>query len=341
MAGFLGNKCVVCSVQFDEKSDVVVCPDCGTPCHRDCWFKSGVCSNTALHKDGYSWKPPGDASAKEPLCVNCGKANPLNSEACEDCGSALPSTLEFRRDLAVETYMQAQNQARKLEQARSVDDIPKDYNKNEFGGVTLSPFLINFSDRLCGYSPDEDFEGVKMSEIGDFVNTNTHYYLPVFKRIKDTGRAMTWNFMAMIFPELYFANRKMPLVALAVCVLKYLTFIPKIILEASRADMGVLSEYAMMFDTKGSSFLALDSLLNFASYIVMFVGGALSNWIYYKHSIKKISEIKSKAKEQMPDVSDYLRKKGGTSALMLGVFILIDILPVVLLFGIAFAAGGV
>ena len=42
-------KCPVCNNQFTEDDDVVVCPDCGTPHHRECWINKGHCANEALH----------------------------------------------------------------------------------------------------------------------------------------------------------------------------------------------------------------------------------------------------------------------------------------------------
>lgn len=43
--------CPVCNENFDENSDVVVCPDCGTPHHRECWFKNNGCFNVARHSE--------------------------------------------------------------------------------------------------------------------------------------------------------------------------------------------------------------------------------------------------------------------------------------------------
>ena len=325
MADFSGNKCIVCSGKFDAGSDVVVCPDCGTPYHRDCYFIRGSCVNTALHKSGKSWKPAADIGNQEIMCAECEELNPPLTAFCENCGQPLPLP-ELSREKVIERYMQVKNQARTL------DENPKEYNKNEYGGIYLSPHLINFSDRLCGYSPDEDFDGVKLSEIGDFVDTNTHYYLPVFKRIKDTGKALTWNFIAMVFPELYFANRKMPLIAFMAFALRYITLIPTFIEGAAEKNMGVLTEFAMMFDLRDNSFQALSLLLRFTSYVIMFAGGGLSNWIYYKLSLKKINNIKSRHEENAPDLTETLRRKGGTSALLLSLFIILYFLPFTILY---------
>lgn len=41
--------CPVCNEKFDENSDVVVCPDCGTPHHRECWLNNNKCFNEERH----------------------------------------------------------------------------------------------------------------------------------------------------------------------------------------------------------------------------------------------------------------------------------------------------
>lgn len=44
--------CPVCNNCFTDDDDVVVCPDCGTPHHRECWKKTGKCVNENLHGTG-------------------------------------------------------------------------------------------------------------------------------------------------------------------------------------------------------------------------------------------------------------------------------------------------
>lgn len=41
--------CPFCGEVFEEESDVVVCPDCGTPHHRACWKEIGKCFNSDKH----------------------------------------------------------------------------------------------------------------------------------------------------------------------------------------------------------------------------------------------------------------------------------------------------
>lgn len=47
--------CPVCLKEFADGDDIVVCPECGTPHHRECWSFENRCANEALHKDGFEW----------------------------------------------------------------------------------------------------------------------------------------------------------------------------------------------------------------------------------------------------------------------------------------------
>ncbi|MGN0525836.1 MAG: RING finger protein [Acutalibacteraceae bacterium] len=46
---FTKYKCAVCNKNFNEGDDVVVCPECGTPHHRECFNQVGECINKYKH----------------------------------------------------------------------------------------------------------------------------------------------------------------------------------------------------------------------------------------------------------------------------------------------------
>lgn len=46
---YTNYKCPVCNNQFTEDDDVVVCPECGTPHHRECYIQNGNCVNADKH----------------------------------------------------------------------------------------------------------------------------------------------------------------------------------------------------------------------------------------------------------------------------------------------------
>ena len=55
MSNFTGSKCIICENEFNDNDDIVVCPECGTPYHRECYQKEGKCVNVRLHDQGKSW----------------------------------------------------------------------------------------------------------------------------------------------------------------------------------------------------------------------------------------------------------------------------------------------
>ena len=49
MPKYENYKCPVCHKQFDKDDDIVTCPECGTPHHRECYASIGKCANSDLH----------------------------------------------------------------------------------------------------------------------------------------------------------------------------------------------------------------------------------------------------------------------------------------------------
>lgn len=103
MADYKGNTCPVCKQKFKEADDIVVCPDCGTPYHRECWKKVGVCVHRADHAAGFEWTPDNVISDRpdDIVCPNCGTHNPLGAKYCNHCGVSLPDhpdNVQYQQD---------------------------------------------------------------------------------------------------------------------------------------------------------------------------------------------------------------------------------------------------
>ncbi|MCM1480623.1 MAG: hypothetical protein NC085_13040 [Muribaculaceae bacterium] len=327
MSNYTGLRCTVCSEKFTEADDIVVCPECGTPYHKDCYKKEGKCVNTALHESGGTWKPSydtgSDGSENEAVvCKFCGYANPPLTLFCQKCGMPAQgleniNTPNIVKDLGAngETDADGRDSLDKL-----LDDHP------------LKAFMVNYSDPLCGFNPEEDFDGVKMSELGDFVGTNTHYYLPAFKKMKQTkGRFMTFNFSALLVPELYFSYRKMPLYALAALIARFVLLAPRFIYVCSLfPSCGALYEFASRFDFAGTAFRGVTTLCTVVTYLLMFTAGVFGNKIYFGHVLKKIRTIKEYCADGEP-TARILHEKGGTSGLWLTLFICLMAVPYIFL----------
>ena len=53
---YYNKVCDGCSEIMLEGDDIVVCPECGTPQHRECYKKNNECVNVHLHAEGYDWR---------------------------------------------------------------------------------------------------------------------------------------------------------------------------------------------------------------------------------------------------------------------------------------------
>ena len=49
---YTGIKCPVCGKAFTKQDDVVVCPECGAPYHRECYRNTGHCIFLEKHEKG-------------------------------------------------------------------------------------------------------------------------------------------------------------------------------------------------------------------------------------------------------------------------------------------------
>lgn len=54
---FLNEKCPVCNKSFNHDDDIVVCPYCGTPHHRECYKENSNCANHEMHSEDFRWEP--------------------------------------------------------------------------------------------------------------------------------------------------------------------------------------------------------------------------------------------------------------------------------------------
>lgn len=314
MADYNGEKCIVCGLEFKADDDIVVCPDCGTPYHRECYMKEGKCVNTELHDKKESWKPQGKGGKASPeqdaVCTKCGYKNPPLALFCEKCGAPLNS-------------LDTHNENMRAKTAPLHDDSdPKEYNKSfmDGAGIEIKPFLVNFSDPLCGLNPEEDYDGVRLCELADYVESNTHYYLPLFKRMKDTGSLMSWNFSAMLFPEFYFANRKMPFAALGIFLVRLAAYAPNVIAVMAQLN----DKIAGMIDLRSTAFHVVTILCYALIYAMMFFCGAFANGLYYRKAVRGTAKIKASVPPQQ--LRQTLRRKGGTSAALLTIAIVIGVL---------------
>ena len=95
-----GNTCPGCGEVFTQDDDVVVCPECATAQHRECYNKKGECVNAHLHSQDFQWEPDKGLSQKSTStlinqektnksfqCPSCGNYCDPDAGRCEKCGA--------------------------------------------------------------------------------------------------------------------------------------------------------------------------------------------------------------------------------------------------------------
>lgn len=306
MSNYLGSKCIMCGQDFKENDDIVVCPDCGTPYHRECFIKNGKCVNEKLHETGESWKEEADTARTDAgykKCPYCENVNKPHSIICEHCGAPLVESLNKQMGSASK------------ETASGGAFTQQGASNGAYG----SAFAFDPNDKCCGMDPEEEFDSVKLKDVADFVGKNQMYYLPFFKRIKDTGQKISINIVSFFFPQFYFANRKVWLWAVISILLTTLFSIPYLIYLMVNAGLTGSFLESINIDSKG--FAVIYNAANFLNFGFQALMLLFSNWIYYRHVIKK---VKQKTLIGEASTSDSFLSSGGTSTASIFIFLAVQ-----------------
>lgn len=302
---FSGNLCPVCKKEFTKNDDVVVCAECGTPCHRECYKKDSRCANFEKHGTGFSFVPAKktekpstsgklqtpanlfgeNAKSKNKItCINCGRENPKAMPFCLYCGTPL---------------------------------------KSENSNFGENPF-IDF--KAAGISPDEKIGETTANETAYFIGTGAKFYLPKFIKEEKNGKKLSWNFAAFFFSPYWFFFRKMQLfgfiVMLCMLILTGVCTSKRVL----QAENNISKHLIEVYQTKGDiapvqkevkDFMNLWENRVYAAGLVSIhiICGLLGNTLYLRHVKKKIPEIK-KSDSNLAKGGMQLYLKGGVSISM-------------------------
>lgn len=314
---FLGKPCPVCSRNFREDDDVVVCPKCGAPYHRECFQEKGKCIFTDLHKNNKSWEyvPPKEKDESDEnvrYCVRCGEKNPVSAIVCKKCGAFMSK--EFSDGFTA---------------APGAGPTGADSTQGAYPpGTPLAVFL----DPMGGVSPDEDFDGVTGAELSKYVGNNTSYYLPVFKKLKSGGIGR-FNFCACFFTGAWYLFRKQyfkgALIAILYLILEIGAMVTTafysspIVNEASAAlekqgfkDAGIINCLKWTWENKsvGHAFILMLPVLLYLLRIGLSVlCGLFGNKSYYKNALSKIKTIKGSKELSDEKRTAAITKAGGVN----------------------------
>lgn len=298
MSNYNGTKCISCKEIFKDSDDVVVCPVCGTPYHRECYNKEGKCINIGLHESSDSWKPEyeqfnseDEQSAQTVRCIRCGAENPQQGLFCQKCGMPLSSGGNHYRPF------NSDNQ----------NMNPRDFERQFGAGGGVNGFNTVVLDE------NTELDGIKLDDYANYVGKNPLSFLANFVRFSKTGGKVALNFGALIFPELYFFYRKMPWLGVVFMMFTVLFSIPSIIMLGQSGIDGY-SLLSTTFDVNGNDFLMISSICSYLEMGLRFLSGLFGSYWYFLKAKKNITDIRSKNPSGDEGlIKQAISQKGGTS----------------------------
>ncbi|MBQ5399527.1 MAG: DUF2628 domain-containing protein [Ruminococcus sp.] len=307
--------CPVCKVRFKDGDDIVVCPECGAPHHRECYEKENRCAFYDRHGEGFSFENNEEAQqtteSENPdtvICPRCGSSNQKGMFYCGKCGFPLG---------AQQTQQQAQNR-----QTQSQQSSP-------FSGFGV-PFGEAF-DPMAGVNPNEDMGGVTAGEMSKYVQKNTPYFIKVFNSIRLFNNSR-FNFCAFLFGGAYLLYRKMYKLGGVFAALMILLTGAELYFSISVANIlsnGSFTTYADIFKLLSSlsieqqMMFMLMSLCSVLNFIPRILSGAFANRWYFSHCKSEIIKIK---KDSANPQQEFETKGGVNMAIAVSVMAIILVL---------------
>ena len=316
------TKCQVCKKEFNDNDDIVVCPKCGAPYHRECYKAVGHCKFEEENGENaeFKYEPAAlvddEAKSKFKRCPVCREKTEESTAVCPKCGFI------YNND--------------------NIYDEEQEFYKN----------LEKLISPLGGFEKDEEVaDGVNANDMANFVGTSVRYYMTSFKQIKDTGRSR-FNISAFLFSGawmLYRKQYKLGIIVLLITIilnaltqfsLIFLTYdvlkniavsisgntnfnslgdVLSIIISNSQKTGEVFSGLPFM----SKIFMILPFIFNIMSWVVMIICGFKGNKIYMNFCCKKISKIKKSLKSHLRIETDRKISEAGGVNIPLGICLLI------------------
>lgn len=193
--------CPVCGIKFNENDDVVVCPVCGTPHHRECWHKNGRCINEEKHIEGFIWQmtntapaPVKNQDSNTKICPRCGEKNPVYEPVCIRCGERLKKT---------ESPFTAP-------QMPPMNENPADNWQTEANPNAFSPYQnVYAQDAKTVFGDDAMIDDIPASEVAEYIQKDSNKYIGRMLGMQEKNTKLSWSWASALGSFFWCFYRKM------------------------------------------------------------------------------------------------------------------------------------
>ena len=302
MANYLGVKCPVCSKRYGQSDDIVVCPICGAPHHRECYAQSGECAFTQDHISGKEWRPPaeeappngqsGESFESAKNCHRCGSANPSETLFCQICGSSLAACNS------------PHSQGSGISGTGGWSDAGRDGAPNNRAYTCNPPYrpVQNYSDPYASLNNNEKVGEISAKDIAIFVGPSHNYYLERFYQIEKYGRILQPNLAAAVLGFFYYFYRKMykmgalMLAIFLICMVPFFMFswvvMPEVLdMFYQTGRIPDPPQMARAIDTaRVNLYTSIFSMTAFFNFSLNIIVSLYANKIYHRLVVTKIRE---------------------------------------------------
>lgn len=341
---YSGLCCPVCKIKFEEDDDIVVCPVCGAPHHRECYNRINHCAYEQFHGTESQWREPPKMNEQKDEEENRsetehkgfspfppfgqGKENPYGSSPfnqepynqgryrSENGGTTVGRICPQCRNVVTPVNNTCPNCGYIFPPVYS-NDYGNDAQKfDPFGQGTFNGY--NRFDPLGGVEPQTDIDGETAETVALTVSVNTQRYVPKFTGLKNCGKNRTdWNWAAFFLGPYWFFYRKCYIAGTLSATLSLICGLMMSLLDDTLikiySSAGTINYYELgeqIIKTAPMKFLILFLVAVFLTVVSRILFGLFGDYIYKR---KTLSIIKEARQAETDDFVLELRKRGGVN----------------------------
>ena len=267
MSDYVGVLCPYCGKPFTADDDIAVCPECGTPHHRDCYREHGECANLTLHSASFEWEriPEPERKPEKPeikyICPRCKSVISRDEMFCPHCGMPVPQTLPEVSE-------------------EKMQELQERMNEGSLQGTTAM-YSLNSTDKI---------DGVTLADLMSYLK-NPSYIIAICRQ-EISGKRAVFSLPALFSPTLFFLYNKVWPEGIITMIVSLILAIPDGMIVLYRlTNSTVFNVPLATWDSLSSACSVINVLFNlfFAFFGIYFLR---------KNAVKKITRLRSISKDE-------------------------------------------